>query len=382
MKVLVAIDSFKSSLSSIEAGSVVKEAAIEVFDNAKVILKAIADGGEGTLEAIVDSNNGSYVSKYVCGPSGEKVKALYGILPDGRCVIEIASTAGLMLLDESKRDPLFTTTYGVGELIADAISRGCRNFIIGLGGSATNDGGMGMLSALGFEFLDKDGKHIELCGKGLEDLCSIKNSGVIKELSKCSFTVACDVKNPLCGKNGCSYIFAPQKGATPDTVKKMDNWLYNYAKLIKEIYPHADPDSEGAGAAGGLGFAFTSCLNGKLERGIDIVISQTMLEEDIKNSNLVITGEGRLDSQTVMGKAPQGIAVIAKKYNLPVIAFCGCSGADAELCNDYGIDAFFPIVSEAATLEQCLEKKYAEQNLFKTAKQVFKLIKISNNIKQ
>ena len=375
MRVLIAIDSFKGSLTSLQAGNAVRNAVLRVDKNANVVVKPLADGGEGTVEALTYGTGAKRIELTVKGPLLRPVKAGYLILENkNTAVIEMASASGITLIGDNERNPLYTTTYGVGELILDAIGRGCRNFIIGIGGSATNDGGTGMLSALGFEFLDKDKKTVPLGAKGLKNLHSINTDNVIPELRNCHLKVACDVSNPLCGENGCSYVFSPQKGATPEMIPLMDNWLKNYAKITKEIIPTADPQIPGSGAAGGLGFAFMSFTNAELKPGIDIVISETGIEKEIQNSDIVVTGEGRLDAQTVMGKAPVGIAKLAKKYGKKVIAFSGCVTEDAEICNDYGIDAFFPIIRGVTTLDEALDPDRAAKNLEATAYQVFRIL--------
>ena len=376
MKVVVALDSFKGSLSSLQAGNAVKDAIQRLDHNAEIIVKPLADGGEGTVDALSDGLNAEIVEVKVSGPLLKPVIAKYCILKDNNtAVIEMASASGLTLIPLEERNPLNTTTYGVGELIKDAIKRGCRRFIVGIGGSATNDGGVGMLTALGYEFLDKNNAPISLGAKGLKDLCIIKVDNVLPELKDCIFNIACDVNNPLCGEKGCSYVFAPQKGADKQMIKDMDIWLNNFAELSKTISNKADKDSAGAGAAGGLGFAFLSFTNSALKSGIEIILEETNIENDIKNADIVVTGEGRLDSQSVMGKAPIGIAKLAKKYNKKVIAFSGCVSDDAEICNDYGIDAFFPILRNVTTLEDALDTNNAYKNLSSTAYQVFRLLK-------
>ena len=375
MRVVVAIDSFKGSLSSIEAGNAVKEAICRLDKNAEVLVKPLADGGEGTVDALASGLDSKIIEIWVKGPLMTNVKAKYCILKNSNtAVIEMAAAAGITLVSDDEKNPLHTTTYGVGELIKDAIKRGCRHFIIGIGGSATNDGGVGMLSALGVQFLNKDNQPIALGAQGLKELCKISTENVVSELKECTFNIACDVKNPLCGENGCSRIFAPQKGATPDMIDFMDAWLENYAELTKNVSDKSDKDFEGAGAAGGLGFAFLAYTNATLKSGIDIVLEETKIEEDIMLADVVVTGEGRLDSQTVMGKAPIGVAKLAKKYGKKVIAFSGCVTADADVCNEHGIDAFFPILRTVTTLEQALDKSNAYDNLRATAYQVFRLI--------
>ena len=375
MKLVIAIDSFKGSLSSVEAGNAVKEAALKAFDTPSVTVCPLADGGEGTVEALCEGLGGRTVKVYVTGPLYTPVEAEYCILPDGKtAIVEMASAAGITLVPDNMRNPLNTTTYGVGEMIRDAVSRGCREFIIGIGGSSTNDGGTGMLRALGFEFFKKNGQPMGMGAKGLKELCSISTENAILELSECKFRIACDVTNPLCGQNGCSAVFGPQKGATPETVSDMDKWLEGYASIVKDILPNADPNAPGAGAAGGLGFAFSAFLNAELRSGIKIVSELTHLEEHIKNADIVITGEGRVDSQTVFGKAPIGVAKLAKTHGKRVIAFAGCVTEDAEALNDCGIDAFFPILRSIVTLDEALDKNNAYKNLVSTAYQVFRLL--------
>ena len=380
MRIAVAIDSFKGSLSTFEAGNAIAEAAKEVYENTKVVISPIADGGEGTVEAIVSANNGEFVKCVVCNPLGEKIEAEYGFIPNTKtAIIEMSAAAGITLIKESKRDPMRTTTFGVGEMISDAISKGCRKFLIGIGGSATNDGGVGMLQALGFEILDKNGKQVARGAKGLGDIVAIRTENALGELKRCSFCVACDVKNVLCGEYGCSAIYGPQKGATSEMIKKMDLWLSDYARLTKEVIPGADANIPGTGAAGGLGFALLSYLDASLVSGIDLVMKETDLESHIKDADLVITGEGRLDGQSYMGKAPIGVAKLAKKYNKTVIAFSGCVTEDTVVCNEYGIDAFFPIVRKPCTLAEAMDVKIAYENLKSTASQVFRLIKTYEN---
>lgn len=375
MKVVIAIDSFKGSLSSLEAGNAVKDAVLKLDRDAEVVVRPLADGGEGTVDAMAAGLGGEMIEAEVMGPLGETVSAKYCIVGGKTAVIEMASAAGLPLVPADKRDPMFTTTYGVGELILDAIHRGCRSFIVGIGGSATNDGGTGMLSALGFEFLDKNGEKIPLGAVGLESLAKISAENALPELKECSFRVACDVNNPLCGDRGCSAVYGPQKGATPESVLIMDGWLAKYAETTKIAFPNADPDYPGAGAAGGLGFAFKSFLNASLESGIGIILDETKLEDHIADADIVVTGEGRIDFQTAMGKAPIGVAKLAKNHGKKVIAFAGCVTEDAEECNNHGIDAFFPIIRGITTLDEALNKENAVKNLCATAYQVFRIIK-------
>ena len=313
MKVVTAIDSFKGSMTSMEAGFAAAEGIHRVDADAELQVRPLADGGEGTVEALVAGMNGKTEHVKVTGPLGEPVICEYGIIESTKtAVIEMAGAAGITQVPDEKRNPLYTTTYGVGEVIKDAIEKGCRRFIVGIGGSATNDGGVGMLQALGYAFLDKDGKQVLPGARGLKDITEITAAYVIPELAECKFRVACDVTNPLCGELGCSAIYGPQKGATPEMIQDMDQWLGAYAELAKERFPKADPKYPGTGAAGGMGFAFLTFTDAVLESGINIVLDETKLEDYIKDADLVITGEGRMDGQTAMGKAPVGVAKLAK----------------------------------------------------------------------
>ncbi|MBQ9805495.1 MAG: glycerate kinase [Clostridia bacterium] len=374
-KIVAALDSFKGSLSSLEAGEAVAKGVRRVYPDAEVHVLPLADGGEGTVDALVCGCGGVYASARVCDPLGRPVDARYGILPGNIAVIEMAAAAGLTLLSESERDPKKTTTYGVGELIRDALMRGCRQFILGIGGSATNDGGVGMLQALGLAFLDDEGRQIPRGAEGLNGLYEIRLDGALPELASCSFSVACDVTNPLCGENGCSAVYAPQKGATPEDVKYMDVLLADYAKLTQQVLPNADPEYAGAGAAGGMGFACMSYLGAKLKSGITLVLDALHAKELFADADLVITGEGRLDGQTAMGKAPVGVARLAKQSGKPVVALAGCVTDAARAVNAEGIDAFFPIVPAAMPLERAMKPSVATQNLANTAEQVLLLIK-------
>ena len=377
MKAVIAIDSLKGSLSSVQAGSAAAEGIWRVFPEAKLDIFPIADGGEGTVDALVTGLRGEKRQVLAADPLGRKISCEYGILPGGTAVIEMSCAAGITLISQEARNPLHTTTYGVGEVIRDAIENGCRNFIIGIGGSATNDGGIGMLQALGFGILDQAGNSVSYGAKGLRDIAAITTENALPELSQCRFHIACDVTNPLCGKTGCSAVYGPQKGATPEMVVQMDRWLSGYAQRVREVFPHSDPDIPGTGAAGGIGFAFLSFLGGRLVSGIDLILQEIGIEAAIRHADVVITGEGRLDAQTVMGKAPIGIAKIAKKHQKPVIAFSGCVTKDTRVCNQYGIDAYFPIVKGACTLEEAMDPDNAFRNLADTAEQAFRLLKIA-----
>ena len=380
MKVVVAIDSLKGSLSSLEAGQAIKEGVQVVYPEADVVVRPLADGGEGTVEALAIGMGGELVHVSVTGPLGDAVTAEYGILKADEtrpktAIIEMSAAAGITLVPDEKRNPMHTTTFGVGELIKDAIDNGCRHFIVGIGGSATNDGGIGMLQALGYDFLDKDGAPVGYGGTGLQSIARIQAENVLPELKECTFRVACDVTNPLCGPMGSSAIYGPQKGATPEMVKELDEALLHYAELSKETFDHADRLYPGTGAAGGMGFAFLTYTNAVLESGIKIVLEETGLEEEMKDADFVITGEGRLDSQTALGKAPIGVAHLAKKHDKKVLAFAGCLTPDAGVCNENGIDAFFPILRRVITVQEAMEKENARENMIRSVEQVFRLIK-------
>ncbi len=377
MKVIIATDSYKGSLSSLEAGEAIAQ-GIKNFDkNIETFVSPLADGGEGTSFALTHALGGKIVTANVHAPLGNIVEARYGLIENRHlAVIEMAEASGLSLVPTDKRNPLYTSSIGTGEMILDAIKRGCRDFIIGIGGSATNDGGIGMLSALGYEFMDEDNKPVPAGAIGLSVLAHINSEKVIHELKDCNFIIACDVNNPLCGPNGCSAIYGPQKGATPEMIKDMDMWLKNYAALTESLNPEASDLTEGAGAAGGLGFAFLSYTNASLKPGIDIVLEETDIEEHIKEADLVITGEGRLDAQSVMGKAPTGIAKLAKKYNKKVIAIAGCLTEDAKECNAHGIDAFFAVVPGAVSLEEAMNPENAKNNIKNVVEQVFRAINL------
>jgi len=388
MKVVIAIDSFKGSMTSLEAGNAAAEGIRKLNPDADIVVRPLADGGEGTFEALSSGMGGEICEVEVTGPLGKKVVARYGIVGTGlqrkTAVMEMTAAAGITLIKEEERNPLFTTTYGVGEMIADAIQKGCRNFIIGIGGSATNDGGVGMLQALGYHFLNENGAEVQRGARGLSEIRSICMEQVMAELSDCTFQIATDVKNPLCKENGASRIFGPQKGATPEMVEEMDAALMSYARLTRDVFCNirvneeadfCDPDYPGAGAAGGLGYAFHAYLRAELLSGIDIILKEIHLEEEMKDADYVITGEGMLDSQTAMGKAPVGVARLAKKYGKPVFAFGGSVAEDAGILHEKGIDAMFPIVRGAVSLMDAMKKENAIHNMSAAVEQVFRAIR-------
>lgn len=347
-KIIVAVDSFKGSMTSSEAGNAIKNGIKDIHPDWNITVYPVADGGEGTLEALTYHQSVTKRTCTVTGPLGNPVEASYlwyGRGSERTAVIEMAQAAGLPLVPAGKRNPLYTTTYGVGELIRDAIDQGCRKFIIGIGGSATNDAGIGMLQALGYYFYDKDGRDVSFGAKELAKITDIGLEDVLHDLSKCHFRIACDVKNPLVGEQGCSKVYGPQKGATVKDIEEMDRSMDRFADLVEQIAgcnrkgisPNGDRNTPGAGAAGGLGYAFLMFLDGVLQPGIDIVLDEIRLEEAIAQADLVITGEGRLDAQTLMGKTPAGVAGLAKKYGKPVIAAAGCFGEDVIQCRQSGL---------------------------------------------
>ena len=377
MKAVVEIDSFKGSLSSSQAGKAAADGIIRVYPDAKVEICVLADGGEGTMEALMSGMNGKNQCIFVTDPLGKKTVCEYGIAEDGKtAIMEMASAAGITLIKKEERNPLFTTTYGVGEMILDAIKKGCTKFLIGIGGSATNDGGVGMLQALGYGFLDQKGNQVSFGAQGLEKIERITDEGVIPELKRCHFTIACDVTNPLCGPEGCSIVYGPQKGADSYMAEQMDRWMEKYADIVERSFTKADRNYPGTGAAGGLGFAFLTFTDSILKSGVQIVLEETGMEKKIKEADIVVTGEGRLDGQTAMGKAPVGIAKLAKKYQKPVIAFSGSVAVEARKCNENGIDAFFPILRQCLSLEEAMQPERAAENLTDTTEQVFRLWKI------
>lgn len=374
MKVVVAIDSLKGSMTSMEAGRAIREGILNVLPDTEVIVKPLADGGEGTTEALVEGLGGELVETEVHGPLETPVKAVYGVIKEtGTAIMEMAAAAGIILVGKDKR-PLDATTYGVGEMIRDAVRRGCREFIIGIGGSATNDGGIGMLTALGYEFLDARGAAVGIGAGALGEVASIRTGRVLPELKECRFRIACDVTNPLCGVNGATYIYGLQKGVTEDLRDSLDAAMASYAQVISDCLGTDHRESEGAGAAGGLGFAFLSCLNADLQPGIGLVLDAVDMEKTMEGADLVFTGEGRLDGQTAMGKAPVGIAKLAKKHGAKVVALAGAVIEGAEKCNENGIDAFFPILRRIVTLDEAMDPETAKENMIRTAEQVIRLV--------
>lgn len=375
MKVVVAIDSLKGSLSSMEAGLAIRDGILLAHPEAEIIVKPLADGGEGTTDALIEGMGGERIDLTVTGPLGRPVDAYYGYLKEtNTAIIEMASAAGIILVSEEEKNPLLATTYGVGEMIRDAAQRGCRNFIIGIGGSATNDGGIGMLEALGYHFLDVNGLAVGQGAQALGKVASIDTENVLPWLTECHFQVACDVTNPLCGKNGATYIYGPQKGVTEEMKAQLDADMSHFAEVTSRTFGTHFADSKGAGAAGGLGFALLSYLHAELTPGIDLILDAVRLDEVLKDADIAVTGEGCLDHQTAMGKAPVGVAKLAKKYNAKVLAFAGGVTKDAKACNEAGIDAFFPIVRGITTLNEAMKPENARQNMIDSVEQVFRIL--------
>lgn len=375
MKVVIAIDSLKGSLSSMEAGMAIKDGILAAKPDAEVIVKPLADGGEGTTDALIEGMNGERIDLTVTGPMHTPVDAYYGYLKDtNTAVMEMASAAGITLVPDSEKNPLLATSYGVGEMINDAIQRGCRNFIIGIGGSVTNDGGIGMLKALGVRFLDENDEDAGEGGQALAKVARIDVSGMNPLLKECHIQVACDVNNPLCGENGSTYVYGPQKGVTEDMKKTLDEAMAHFARVTSETLENDYLNTPGAGAAGGLGYAFLAYTGAALTPGIELILDAVGLEEELSSADVVVTGEGRLDFQTAMGKAPVGVARLAKKYNAKVIAFAGSVTKEATACNKEGIDAFFPILRGVCTLAEAMDPVAARNNMAATVEQVFRLL--------
>ncbi|MFL6561248.1 MAG: glycerate kinase [Bacillus sp. (in: firmicutes)] len=375
MKFVLAPDSFKESMTAKKAALAMEKGVKAVFPDAECVIVPMADGGEGTVESLVSMSNGEIIKTEVIGPLGEKVIAEYGLLGEGQtAIIEMASASGLELIKPIDRNPLLTTTYGTGQLIAHALDKGVRRFLIGIGGSATNDGGAGMLQALGVSFKDQNGNELPYGGGALNRLHSIDVSGLDERIKTVHIDVACDVTNPLIGESGASAIFGPQKGATPEMVSILDQNLSHFAEVIKKQLGNDIAHIDGAGAAGGLGAGLLAFLNAQLKKGIDLVIEYTGLEEKVKGADYVFTGEGSIDGQTLFGKTPYGVAAIAAKYSVPVIAFAGRIGNGVESLYDNGFTAIIGILKGVTTLEEALE--CGEENLVFSAQNVCRVLKI------
>ena len=356
MKVVIAPDSFKGSLTALHAAEAMEIGLRRVFPSAEVEKVPMADGGEGTVQSLVDATGGMVITERVLDPLGVEIDAQYGALGDEvTAVIEMAAASGLPLVPPDQRNPLVTTTYGTGQLIQAALNRGCRKLIIGIGGSATNDGGAGMAQALGAKLLTATGKQVKWGGGGLSDLVSIDISELDPRLAETETVVACDVNNPLTGEHGASRVYGPQKGATPKMVELLDANLAHFDKILRNDLRKFVRNIPGAGAAGGLGAGLLAFLNATLRSGVEIVMETTQLEQKFAGTNLVITGEGQINFQTVFGKTPVGVATLAKTHNIPVIAIAGSISTDADGVYDAGIDAMIDIVPEPMPLEVAIE---------------------------
>ncbi|CAI1888713.1 glycerate kinase [Serratia liquefaciens] len=368
-KVVIAPDSFKESLSALEVAEAIERGFRQIFPQVQYVKLPMADGGEGTVDSMVAATGGEIVRVTVTGPLGQPVQAFYGLLGEGEtAVIEMAAASGLHLAPKAQRDPRMTTSYGTGELILAALERGVKTIILGIGGSATNDGGAGMMQALGARLLDENRQALPPGGAALAQLAYIDLSGVDPRLQQVNITAACDVDNPLCGANGASAVFGPQKGATPEMVTQLDAALRHYGTLLEQATGREVINAPGAGAAGGMGAALLGMLNARLRPGIEIVIETLQLEEALRDADLVITGEGRLDSQSIHGKTPIGVARVAKRFGLPVIGIAGSLSKDYQVVHQHGIDAAFSVLDRVVSLEEALAE--AADNLEVTARNV------------
>ncbi|MCK9056548.1 glycerate kinase [Haemophilus influenzae] len=373
MKFVIAPDSFKESLTALEVATAIETGFKRVFPDADYVKLPMADGGEGTVQSLVDATQGKLIECEVTAPLGDKVKSFFGLSGDGKtAIIEMAAASGLHLVPPEKRNPLLTTSYGTGELIKLALDLGVESFILGIGGSATNDGGVGMLQALGMQCLDSQDKPIGFGGAELANIVKIDVQQLDPRLQQVHIEVACDVNNPLCGECGASAIFGPQKGATPEMVKQLDAALSHFAEIAERDCGKQIRDQAGAGAAGGMGGGLLLLPSVQLKAGIQIVLERLHLIDYVKDADVVITGEGRIDAQSIMGKTPIGVTRTAKQFNKPVIAIAGCLREDYDVVFDHGIDAVFPIIHQLGDLSDIL--KQGEQNLISTAQNVARVL--------
>lgn len=376
MKIVIAPDSYKESLSAQEVATQIEAGFREVFPDASYVKLPVADGGEGTVEAMVAATQGRIVEVQVTGPLGDKIDAFFGLSGDEKTAfIEMAAASGLERVPPAKRNPLLTTSYGTGELIRSALDHGVKHCIIGIGGSATNDGGAGMAQALGAKLLDAQGESIGFGGGALDTLARVDVSELDQRIKTCRFEVACDVTNPLTGKLGASAVFGPQKGATSAMIVQLDNALKHYAEVIRHSLDIDVDQVPGSGAAGGMGAALLAFCGAELRQGIEIVTEALGLDELVRDASLVITGEGRIDSQTIHGKVPIGVARVAKRYNKPVIAIAGSLTADVGVVHAHGLDAVFSVLYNICSLEEALDN--AAANVRMTARNVAATIKLA-----
>lgn len=379
MKIVIAPDSYKESLSALQVATQIEAGFREIFPDASFVKLPVADGGEGTVEAMVAATQGDIVQIKVTGPLGEPVDAFYGVSGDQQCAfIEMAAASGLEQVPVAKRNPLVTTSWGTGELIRHALDSGVKHIIIGIGGSATNDGGIGMVQALGAKLLDSHGEPLGPGGGELQKLASVDISELDKRLKECRIEVACDVNNPLIGEEGASAVFGPQKGATPEMVRQLDRALEHYAKIISRDLDIDVLNLPGGGAAGGMGAALYAFCGAELRRGIEIVTEALNLDELVRDADLVITGEGRIDSQSIHGKVPIGVAKVAKRYNKPVIGIAGSLTRDVGIVHQHGLDAVFSVLYTVCTLEEALEN--ASDNLQVAARNIAATLAIGRSM--
>ncbi|CAI0889906.1 glycerate kinase [Serratia quinivorans] len=377
-KVVIAPDSFKESLSAMAVAEAIERGFRQIYPQVQYVKLPMADGGEGTVDSMVAATGGEIVRVEVTGPLGQPVSAFYGLLGEGEtAVIEMAAASGLHLAPKGQRDPRITTSYGTGELILAALEHGVKTIILGIGGSATNDGGAGMMQALGARLLDDQQQPLPPGGAALARLAQIDLSAVDPRLQQVSVTAACDVDNPLCGPHGASAVFGPQKGATPEMVTQLDAALSHFGSLLQQATSREVLNAPGAGAAGGMGAALLGMLNARLRPGIEIVIETLRLEEALRDADLVITGEGRLDSQSIHGKTPIGVARVAKRHGLPVIGIAGSLSKDYQVVHQHGIDAAFSVLDRVVTLEEALTD--AADNLEVTARNVAAVWKLAQS---
>ncbi|EPT6931151.1 glycerate kinase [Cronobacter malonaticus] len=377
-KIVIAPDSFKESLSAMDVAKAIEAGFREIYPQAHYVCVPMADGGEGTVEAMVAATGGQIITTPVTAPLGNKVDGFFGLLGDGEtAVVEMAAASGLHLVPAAQRDPRITTSYGTGELILAALERGVKAIIIGIGGSATNDGGAGMMQALGARFLDGEGHELAPGGAALAGLERLDLSALDPRLAQVSVTVACDVDNPLCGEKGASAVFGPQKGATPAMVTELDAALRRFGEQLEAVTGKTIISAPGAGAAGGMGAALLGMLNAELRPGIEIVIESLGLAQAVRDADLVITGEGRLDSQSIHGKTPIGVARVAKQFQRPMVAIAGSLTPDYQIVHEHGIDAAFSVIDRIVTLQEALDD--AERNLRVTARNVAALWRLAEN---
>ena len=375
MKIVIAPDSFKESLTALEVANAIETGFKRIFPNAEYVKLPMADGGEGTVQSLIDATQGRLIEAEVTAPLGNQVKSFFGLSGDGKtAIIEMAAASGLHLVPMDKRNPCQTTSFGTGELIKQALDLGVQHIILGIGGSATNDGGAGMLQALGLRLLDKNGQSIGFGGVELSNLAEIQMANLDPRLQHVQIEVACDVNNPLCGERGATAIFGPQKGATPEMVKELDTALAHFAEIAERDCGKQIKEQPGAGAAGGMGGGLLLLPNVQLKAGVQIVLDNLKLAEQVKDADLVITGEGRMDAQSILGKTPNGVARTAKQFNKLVIAIVGCLREDYEVVYEHGIDAVFPIIRNLGDLPTILNQ--GEQNLVSTAQNVARLLSL------